>query len=60
MKVAKDQIASRSRGHSRPPCDSPSSSRYFFSQIWPIVLLRYLNTGNKNVQLVLQHFCKMG
>ena len=47
MKVAKDQIASSSRGHSRPPCDSPSSSRYFFSSNMAYCSLKVLEHGQQ-------------
>ena len=31
MKEARDHIAVVAAGHSWPPCDSPTTSRYFFS-----------------------------
>ena len=60
MKVAKDQIASRSRGHSRPPCDSPSSSRYFFFSNMAYCSLKVLEHGQQKCTTCFATFLQNG
>ena len=47
MKEARDHIAVVAAGHSWPPCDSPTTSRYFFSSTMAYRSLKVLKNGQQ-------------